>query len=181
MKFKFVSPSVEFSCKLTSTRCTSETKDGSICRRRSCIGTKYCWTHLLRDKKLRIKDSDVLGAGKGMFAMDLEKGDRGVVFKARTLIVAYDGDVIDETELEARYGEYTGPYAVKLYGNLIEDAACHRGPGSILNHSNTPNCEMVTEINNTVGIYALKNITNNKELLVDYGDTYMFDGTHTTR
>ena len=46
------------------TRCTGTTRAGDQCRRRTCRGN-LCWTHLKREKSLRVKT--VPGMGLGLF------------------------------------------------------------------------------------------------------------------
>lgn len=185
MKFTFSSPEANFECQMVSSRCESATKHGTRCGRHACIGTRYCWTHLLRDKKLRVKKSDTAGAGKGLFAMDIDKTDNQRVFAVSDFIIEYDGDVLNQSEIDRRYGEHTAPYAIGLSrrSKKIEDAACRRGFGALINHSHSPNCEFQLMRNNRVSVVAIKSIKNNTELLADYGTAYRLDdnASHRTR
>jgi len=56
---------VNFHQKLESFQCTHIINNGQQCRKRCQIGLKMCWIHLLSEKHLRIKDSNISGAGKG--------------------------------------------------------------------------------------------------------------------
>ena len=46
-------------------RCTATAKNGSRCRNRTCRGDK-CWQHLKRDSGLRVRPSQIQGAGMGL-------------------------------------------------------------------------------------------------------------------
>lgn len=188
MKFTFTSRDNRFSCNMQCTRCTCKTKTGATCRRRSCIGTGYCWAHLLEVRHLRIKRSDQgPGAGRGLFAVDLsiKPGSRASVFRKGDFIVDYDGQRVTAATVERRYGEWTAPYTVQN-ANLedgYEDAACRRGVGSIANQSKTrPNAEFVS-FGSRVALFALKAIRNHTEVLVDYNGEYQLDEPtrHVTR
>jgi hypothetical protein len=50
-----------------SQRCTANTLAGRHCGQRTCMG-QYCWNHLRAELGLRVKPSQVPGAGKGLFA-----------------------------------------------------------------------------------------------------------------
>ena len=81
--------------------------------------------------------------------------------------------------------ETTAPYAVTIKGggDEVEDAACRRGVGALINHGLTGasrNAEMVPQEHPVthrkyVIFRATKNIRNRREILTDYGDDYRFD------
>lgn len=181
MRFTFQSTDTNFTCQMQCTRCKCNTKSGARCRRRSCIGTGYCWAHLISHRHLRIKASLEPGAGKGVFVMDKTQGDHAVIFKPRDLVIEYDGEKVVEAVVDQRYGQWTAPYTVQNTEreDLFEDAACHRGVGAIVNQSKTrPNVKFVSTGEGDavhVALFAVRNIKNNAELLVNYNGSYALD------
>ena len=177
-----------FKCSLESERCQGTTKSGTRCARTTLIGLGFCWNHLMRDKKLRIKESTIPHSGKGLFAMDKSRGENDIVFKKRQTICEYNGETIDIYELNARYGFFTAPYSVELKNNTsYEDGACRRGVGTVPNtmHGKATrrnNAKLVKSRKGTPKIVATRNIRNNKEIFVSYGRTYKLNnGNHATR
>lgn len=193
--FSFNGNQTEFECELNCAQCTGVCANGNVCKRRSCIGTPLCWSHLLRDKHLRILPSNIGGAGKGLFALDRSAGENDVLFRKNDIIVEYSGEVINKTELSNRYGHDTAPYTVMLNEKLgrYEDAACQRGTGAIANHGN--NSVANAKLSNRGGrgenvrsvLRAIKPIRNNREIIVNYGRSYHMNeqgvdyGTRRTR
>lgn len=162
------------------------------CTKRCQIGLGFCWIHLLRDKKLRYKESTLQDPSgyfiKGLFAFDknIQPGDDTVVFDASYTICLYDSEVISNYKLTRRYKKGSAPYGARM-GTIKndkrirhEDGALFRGVGSLINHSIDPNCQIFyyDEESPRAGrcfIGAIKNIENNEELLVDYGSDFHFN------
>ena len=172
-------PQAAFRCTLQCSQCTALTARGTQCARRTCIGVSLCWSHLIRDRKLRILPSTLPGAGKGLFA---HAPDQEIVFRRGDRIVDYGGEVLTVAQLAERYGQWTGPYAFGATRTIIQDAACVRSVGSIVNHRAAPNARY--------GVYqgrgfikALRNIRHGEEIFVNYGRAYnMNEPTqHTTK
>lgn len=194
----YIGNQLHFDCELDSERCKAHSKNGNLCRRQTVIGLGYCWSHLMSEKKLRIKDS---AHGKGLFAHDktmpfdgLRQQNR-LVFAAKEYIIDYDGEDLGsedegDQELKRRYdynGEtYTAPYAVTARRTRRKfDGACRRGIGNLANHSanaNQRNAKIDTLQTGRVIIRAIRPIYNGEEILVNYDHTYGFnEGTrHTT-
>jgi SET domain-containing protein len=136
--------------------------------------------HLETSKNLKIKESRLLNSlgfpgKKGLYAFTRKRKRR--IFKEDDVICSYNGELIDEDELNYRYGNYTGPYAVKISQNRYEDAAIERGVGSMINHSNSTrkiNCHL-RKRRNKISLVATKNIMNGSELITTYGDKYRFN------
>lgn len=167
-KFRFyVNHAMTFQCQLESQQCEGLNRKGNQCRNRCVIGTPRCWVHLLKDNKVRIKQSQF---GKGLFAMDIDKGPNEVVFKKNHTIVQYTGEIINRDELERRYGMYTAPYAVQQDADTFIDSACSRGVGSLINHQPEAraNCRFSYGRNNNIQVKATKNIRNGQELYLNY-------------
>jgi hypothetical protein len=156
-----------------------------------CIGTPLCWQHLLSQMNLRIKPS-VNGPGKGLFAMmprQNDDGPRRLVFKQNDYICDYGGEKITKRELDARYGNYTAPYALfvrqrKGKGGHYVNAACMRGVGAMANHANAARANArLAPMGASGALKATKPIYEGDEILVDYGSEYGFqepviDKTH---
>jgi hypothetical protein len=135
MKFQFfINNEIAFECKINSVRCIGKNKTGQTCKRRVCIGTPYCFSHLPTYLHLKVKVSNIPNAGKGIFATDKTKEDDEIVFKKGVIICKYGGEFIDLDERVERYDNY------KAYGNnqLFQKIyACKRDVGSIVNTANS--------------------------------------------
>jgi hypothetical protein len=168
-----------FDEKLKSKQCNHIRSDNSRCLKRCLIGLDLCWIHLESTKKLKINKSRYLRrfqGENGLYAFKRNGGTRRL-FKKNDVICNYNGEVINTDELEYRYGNKTGPYAVKISQDLYEDAALQRGVGSMINHTfrqNRINCHLKKR-NGRIKIIALKDIKNGTELLTTYGSAYIFD------
>lgn len=183
-RFKFFRPGEtvpSFECALEPHQCMGTSKNGMQCRRRSVIGLPFCWTHLLSEKNLRIKASNIPDAGSGLFALKRNATFGEILFRTGDTIIKYEGEVIDQPELERRYGVYTAPYGVALHRHMFEDGACVRGVGNLANHATgaLANARLVLDPRrNRVSLKAMKNIRNDQEILVNYGREYGFtEGT----
>ena len=67
MKFKFfINNEVAFECPINSARCIAHNANGTRCKRRVCIGTPYCFSHLPIYLHLKIMPSTIPQAGKGV-------------------------------------------------------------------------------------------------------------------
>jgi SET domain-containing protein len=96
------------------------------------------------------------------------------------LIIEYDGELVTDDQLTQRYGEWTAPYALAYRigkHDKHEDAACSRGLGAIVNHSSDPAKinAMYEVIKNRSVLTCVKDIANDEELFIDYGNEYRFD------
>ena len=176
-----VDGATRFQCTLASEQCTAKNAStNQQCRNRSVIGVPLCWQHLKSQKHLRVKESTIAGAGRGLFAQDSGSGDNDIVFRKDDVIVAYSGDVIDNAELERRYGEYTAPYGIMLsrQSDKYEDAACRRGVGSLVNHSpanaNVKLSVVARNGRHYAQLKATRPIRNGRELFTNYGRDYRF-------
>lgn len=189
MPYKFVfkaNNNTLFTCNLQCVQCKEIKSNGRRCSLKTCIGTPYCWIHLLHNKHLRILNSQVAGAGKGLFAISKQAPDNAILFRTGDVVIEYDGETISHNQLDRRYGDYTAPYAL-AHGRTVEDAACKRGIGSISNHSNRKRDSNVRySLSRTTGrfrLIATKPIRNGHEILSHYGNEYRFDEptSHHTR
>lgn len=189
-KFKFfiISESntqPHFQCELISQNCEALTKKGEACKRKVVIGLPFCWSHLLSEKHLRIKNSLIPYAGKGLFVEDKTKPEGEIVFRKGDKIIDYVGEIVTMQELDNRYGkDNTAPYGIEISknANRYEDAACRRGAGSLINQGTSSgdtryNCELVTggKKKDKIIVKAIFNIRNGRELYTNYGREYGFD------
>jgi len=176
----FVHNDIYFMGQLECARCIAISKNGNECRRKVCIGMPYCWQHLLSVKHLKIKPSTEEDAGKGLFAINPQQRQNAIVFQTNAEICNYYGEFIDLDTLENRYGDYTAPYTIQVKKNeRYEDAALHRGIGSLANHSlNNANVSFhikrVAGRNHHVVLKALRPIRNGEEIFINYGNEYLF-------
>jgi hypothetical protein len=186
-----------FKCRLKTRMCgcelassTQNTKNGNgakTCRNMVTMGGPYCQLHLESKMGLRIADSTVPQAGRGVFAWR-PHSSVGPVFKAGQAIVDYTGEVINQRELDKRYGTYTAPYAIMLRKDRkYIDGACDRGVASMINGSYGPaakkvNVRFVTSRDRkSIYVEAMRDIYHGEELFADYGSDYRYgDGKHYT-
>ena len=171
-----------FQCVLESLRCTANTRGGHRCSRQTVIGCGLCWSHLLSENHLRIKQSTLAGAGKGLFALNPRAADNTPIFRPNERIIRYDGELLTRQQVDDRYGVYTAPYAVQL-GNNIVDAAKQRGVGCLANHKPHGRANARFAVGRIGGphivLIANRAIRNGDEIFVDYGHEYRLnDGSH---
>ena len=118
-------------------------------------------------------------AGVGLFAFDSKQDDNAIIFKSGDKICDYNGEIIDDDELQKRYGDKTAPYTVQIKNDVYEDAATHRGIGSLINSSSGTqhkvSCRFSAGKDKKAHIIATKNIRNNEELFISYGRNYKFN------
>ena len=176
-----------FSCQLQSVRCVSNKLNGERCKNKTVIGTPRCWRHLLKENRVRIKETEQHGLG--LFAMDPNNiNGNHRVFKTNDVIVKYDGEIISFDERNTRYENKTAPYAVLMNDGTINDGACRRGVGSLINHApqGQANARFSFSRNeNELQIKAIKNIRNGSEIRINYnagkGPRYNFNVEHYTK
>ena len=183
--FHFRSDDHSYDVPLVSVRCNHiDSNTNHHCKKRCLIGLSKCWIHLLSDHHLRIKPSNILNAGSGVFTQK-RKDHATRVFKTNDKICEFEGNVIDQHNLTQRYKKSTPPYGIllrKVNGiQMYEDGAEYRGIGSLINHSannSKINCRFSLKRNNRIQILATKNINKDTELLVNYGKDYRMNGNN---
>lgn len=168
---------VQFEAPLKSQRCEGTTKANARCKRTCVIGLPYCWTHLKTILKLKIKTSTIPNSGDGVFvdAGKVENGNRPI-FKEGDIITEYKGETINDTEKQRRYGNKNAPYTAYKKNGVYEDGAINRGIGSMINRADNvhpANAELSYNARlQKLNIKARKNIKNNEEILMPYGNRY---------
>lgn len=160
----------DFSCKLEARQCAAETKKGEQCKRRTRKQLPYCYEHTRLILHVEIRPSSIEGAGLGLFAVeDFQKGD---------FIVPYEGEFINEAELNRRYGDDTAKYALKVSKNVYIDSACSRGTGAFINQATKKTNNNAALFRGTSrrpqdsSVRALKAIKAGEEIFVSYGSKY---------
>ena len=183
-----------FKCNLKCSQCTGTTRGGGRCKNRVCQGVVLCHQHR-KSVKLKVKQSGIARAGKGLFAWEPSNG--GNIFKKGDTIGYYRGELISNKRMDKRYGK-TGnaPYTVatsrsSVAGNTNKniDAGCKRGLMSLANGSrgmSGANARFIDNIrpDKTIAVKATKNIQHNKEIVLHYGKAYfdsMKKNTNKTR
>ena len=141
----------------------------------------YCSIYAFKNKPSTIPNS-----GKGLFAWN-PNAPNNIVFKKNEEICNYNGELIDKTQLENRYGEYTAPYGIEVKGGanpIYEDGALTRGIGTIANHKKGRNAnahfviKKLNHRNHHIALKAIRPILHGEEVFVDYGRDYLFsEGT----
>jgi hypothetical protein len=177
MKFRFkVDGEIIWESEMESVQCVEHAKNGERCKRKTVIGSPYCWTHLRSLHHLRIRPSGLAGAGKGLFA-ELPAGQVAAhgnrpVFKKGETIVKYHGEAINATTLVNRYGDNTAPYTVQVAEGKFEDAARRRGVGALANNNPGRNNARFSIYRGAASLKASKNIMNGQEIFLAYGPAY---------
>jgi SET domain-containing protein len=189
----FINNHLHFSGDLERKRCIAHNKNGTQCKRQVCIGLPYCFQHSLSVKHLKIKQSTIPGAGKGLFAIDPTKRQTATIFsptKNDGKIIEYTGQLMNLRDIHERYDEYdeegnriaehTAPYALELNKRKGVDSALSRGIGSIANHKPIDECNAIFQVKKEnhrqkLFLIAIKAIKNGDEIFVDYQDEYDLD------
>lgn len=187
VKWKYQSDTLNdpFRCRLKCMRCIGKTKEGTQCERKTCTTLPFCPMHLKKHAHLRVgqtKLKDENGARfqfAGLFACDPKKKKGEVVFEKNKWIVAYIGDKMTKTELDARYPQdNTAPYAVGRKTD-VWDGGCTRGVANFANDArNDANNNAFFDWagrGRTMVLVATKDIKNGDEILADYGKAYWDD------
>jgi hypothetical protein len=164
---------ITFRTQVQSLQCQDTAKTGKQCKRRSVIGSPYCSAHLAYKHHLKIEESNITNAGKGLFAVDpLSSNPNDIIFKKGSNIVEYTGEIINGEELNDRYQDKTAPYTVQLNKDKFIDGAKIRGVGSLANTKPNHNNATISVYRSKASIKASKNIKNGDEIYLSYGRSY---------
>jgi hypothetical protein len=169
-----------FYSRLQSGRCRADNKNGNRCRKRCVIGVEFCSSHLPIYMNLQIRPSEY---GSGLFAYDPDANDNDIIFRKGDKVCNYEGQILTAQGLIDRYGQRTAPYGIRVNNNSFIDSAVLRGIGSMINHRNAnPNVEFkLNARQQNIFLKATRNIRQNQQLFVDYGDEYHLHDDHRTR
>lgn len=161
----------QFTCALQCYQCQAMTKAGTRCKRRTCIGTHHCFQHR-RDLHIKVQDTP---HGKGLFAY----GPNNIVFRDGDFITYYDGEPLTERQWHTRYPRgQEAPYLL-VRGNYIEDGACRRGMGTLVNDFRNIQRRSNAEFRwdrqtNKPRIFATRTIKHGEQILLNYGKAFRF-------
>ncbi len=174
--FSFYDPHHDriFYDQIKTHQCLFIKKNNERCKKNCVLPFEYCYSHLPIKLNLQIRKSTIPNAGKGLFAYKPYSNPNDIVFKKNQKICNYNGDHINLNELNARYGNYTAPYAVKISNNEFIDSALERGVGSFANTKNNHNNAefTISYQHHTASLKAKRNIRNNEEIFLGYGRAY---------
>ena len=152
-------------CELETRRCAHP----GGCKRAVTLGLPLCWQHTRLALGLRVAESTIPNAGKGLFALrDFAKDE---------WICDYGGELMSMAALHARYpGDAVAPYGEQISTNRGTDAACVRGLGSMANgvaRKRDANAKTQTRVpGRTPWLRALRRIRAGEEILNHYGPEY---------
>ena len=173
---------LKYSANLLRVRCKGKTNVGKKCKLQTYFGIPYCWMHLEKKFSLKIKPSTIRSAGRGLFAYNrqLEKND--IIFHKDDEIIECFGEIVPESELDRRYDDDTGPYAIKTLDGICIDCAIKRDALSFSNHKSRGfNAELLENEDGTrVFLSATKRIYNDSEIFWNYGTNYRFNEEENT-
>lgn len=158
-------------CDPDSCKCKIENKFATEERAQ---GGKYCTNRgiqLNQGKHLLLAVSDIPNAGYGCFTKEsIAKGE---------FITEYRGELLSIDESERRSVVYSmagTSYVFDLDNQTLIDAAHKGNKIRFANNDRVhPNIEPITKMVNgerRIGMYALRNISEEEELLFDYGEKY---------
>ena len=171
----------QFQCNITCTPCGYITASGRACSRNVCIGLPRCWQHTRKEYNVRIKNSSIPGAGKGLFYQDPAYAIGATIdLPAVRNLFKYTGQIITEAQYTQRYGDEDDtpsmlvPYFSPGPGGRDIDAACQRGIASLINHSKSANCR-IRPVGQDVMVTTTRKLRNGEELLINYSNTIQFD------
>jgi hypothetical protein len=149
-------------------RCEAKTKNGQRCKRRTCSTNPYCFQHTKSILNLVVKKSNIPKANKGLFTtIDVKKGQN---------IVPYTGEILNQNQLDSRYGNGQADYTFKVNNNdrYIDARSTKSSIGRYANtnpgHNNAS--FSIDNRNQKVNIKASKNIKKDGEVYVAYGRNY---------
>ncbi len=155
-----------------SQRCTADTRKGTQCGARTRNG-EYCWNHLQSLMGLRIKKSNIAGAGRGVFAgRNFSEGDH---------VTDYTGDTVLGGDQRIGGSNYVFGLSNR---RAIDAARTNTAPGRLINDArgtdSRPNLTWkVDNIRHRVRLVASRPIAAGEELYVPYGRRYW--SMHKTR
>lgn len=157
--------------------CGARTKAGGHCTLHTIKWGEQCWIHTPLTDHLKIKESQVPGAGDGLFAWDPAKAAaHRPVFRSGSRIDDYSGEVSTERTLDRKYGADTQfAYAVKADDGKIVNA--WKKNDEVTRYANDPrnnvlyNAEFKGD-SRTLALWATRDIYHNEEVFVDYSEEF---------
>ena len=163
-------------------RCIAITKKGTRCSLNTCAVGPKCWMHTLADENLRVKQSHIKEAGKGLYAQKgfrLNKSNKSneVVFKKGATIGPYTGKILSAEQVK-RLLKSKRTYILQENPNRFIDAVkTNSGATRYANDCRASNkakgqCKGNNAKFSNAKVKATKNIKNSEEIFVSYGADY---------
>ena len=157
-------------------QCKGKTAKGERCKRRS-QKSGMCWTHLAKEQGLKIKKSQIPGAGDGLYAT--KEWNRG------NNITEYGGDRVelDNNGNDVRTGQpWRSQYGLQIKKHpltFIDARKTNSAPGRYANTARGSefrnNAQLVYDRNGRKAhVRAAQRIEPNQEIFVPYGNSFHF-------
>jgi hypothetical protein len=151
-----------------SKRCISNTVKYVQCRKRTAHSEK-CWVHLAAHDNLRIKPSNIINGGKGLFSW------KKPIPRGR-IIGKFTGRLRTKQQLDQRYGTQVAQYAIcNSRGRCIDANHTTDGAVRFANDSRGSPFQNNAKIkgrNTILRSKATKAIPANQEIFTSYGRDY---------
>ena len=151
-------------------RCSARTKSKKRCTRKTCLIEGECWQHSAASTGLRVKNSRIPGAGKGLFAdRDIPSNRRIALYAKRS---RYMPGPIDSTQSEDRR-----PYLWCQAGNPRRCWDARSTQSTLARWSNACDKPGRNDVCNAVmrptgWLVSTRRIQKGEEILFPYGDEY---------
>ena len=164
-RYFFLPPDGKMSQYHSNQCCAKATSTGERCRLRSARG-RMCWLHALRDLNLRVKTSNVKGAGLGLYTGNkpLKKGAS----------VPYTGESLTRAQVDRRYKNETAQYTLCRSAKSCRDAIRSDEPGlaRFINDSRGTTHRNNMRLTGAYTAKATRRIPPHTELFASYGADY---------
>jgi hypothetical protein len=150
-----------------SKQCIAETLYQRRCRKRTAH-THKCWIHLAKQDNLRIKPSNIINGGKGLYSWK-KSIPRGAV------ISKYTGRQRTKQQLDKKYGDAVAKYALcNARGRCVDANHTTDAAARFANDArNTPfKNNSIIQGNRRFRLKASKRILPHREIFTSYGDEY---------
>jgi hypothetical protein len=162
-------PRVATQSKRKAQRCVSNTLRDVQCRKRTAH-TPKCWIHLARQDNLRVKPSQIIGAGKGLYTY------KKPILQGRN-ISKYTGRRRTREEINRRYGASTAQYTVcNSRGQCLDANHTTDGAARFANDSHGSifqnNSRLKGGDRRVFRLKATRRIAPNSEIFTSYGPQY---------
>lgn len=169
-------------------QCNGRTKKHRRCHNRTCQYLPYCHLHSKSVYGVKVAESKIPNAGRGLYAVRQ--------LKRKKKIVPYEGEILNKREIDARYGpsdDDIAPYAWRKNNNYIIDSCCKRSLGAYSNAARNvkghrpvvANAKFCGNTRKGFSLCATKNIhgssANPEEIYTSYGRGYFARGGNTNR
>lgn len=170
-----------FGGKLECHQCAFIKPGGQRCKRKTCKTLPYCYQHTESQLGVKVAPSGIPGAGSGLYAKKVFKGNNGDL----KWIAPLGGQQLTDAQVDARYGAHaTAPYTVGA-NHTNYDGALKRYVGHYANSRFSANRRSVMAGTNAVigfhqGMPWLKaqigkTVQPNKEVLAYYGNQFRLE------